>query len=201
VGDLNRNRVVLLQAELSKRAVVHTGVVVALGSTGLSTRAEALDVPGSIPGTTTVFATDEGISVGTYDFQLGFPFDPQRGTYGFIFDGTDYRTFIPSFIGSPPSDNTNPSGENLSGIGVFNALDQVNIRSFNKTGGIGYTITNQRSGEPTFDFGFVRSGIQDDFSTETNLFLLLDEHRFVTTPGGQPALVLSDFVAVPTFIK
>ena len=59
-----------------------------------ATRVDAvpLDVPGSIPGTTTIFAIDVALTVGTYrpDIPDGF-----EDRYGFLFDGATYTTFGP----------------------------------------------------------------------------------------------------------
>ncbi len=128
----------------------------------------SLDVPGSVPGTTTIFQTDRGITVGTYDFdflpQL-FPNPGTFGTYGFIFDGTNYETFLPGFIGPPPAAGT------LSPFGDFRTNDKVQILAFNKNGGIGYFVRNDLNGEgvDTRCIGCVISGLSDNFSNEINL--------------------------------
>ena len=73
-----------------------------------ATRVDAvpLDVPGSIPGTTAIFAIDGGLTVGTYhpDIVDGF-----QDLYGFLFDGASYTTFGPRPGPAPTIEYTCPS--------------------------------------------------------------------------------------------
>jgi hypothetical protein len=178
--------------------------LISLAFTPLVCRADSFsfDVPGSIPGTTTVFQTDRGITVGTYDFKLNaqFPqFPTIFGTYGFTFDGTNYETFLPGFIGPPPAAGT------LFPFGDFRSYDQVDLLSFNKNGGIGYFAYNPvRSGEGVDCCGFVRSGLGDDFATETSLrALMLDDpaNRVFTAPDGTRVQRTYDTWSYPTYIN
>lgn len=150
-----------------------------------------LDVPGSVPGSTTVFATQGGITVGTYSFDYD-TVGPTSATYGFIYDGSTYRTFTSSFIGAPPSAGTLISCSASPSC----YLDDVQITAFNKTGGIGYVVTGLSSADPSLERGWLRSGIQDDFSS--SVFLPEAAEAAV---GLVPGLLGGGTEWVPTFIN
>ncbi len=164
---------------------------------GVTARADSLDVPGSIPLTTTVFATDGGITVGTYQFLVG-PTSSDYGTYGFIYNGTSYQTFIPGYVGAPPAAGTTIDSSVSSAPAQY---DQVDILSFNATGGIGYFTYNPLNGEHVICCGWVNSGEQDDFGTEFNLRLLMDEYADLTAPDGEQVARLYDTWSYPTYIN
>lgn len=165
---------------------------------GSAARADSLDVPGSIPGTTTVFASDGGITVGTYQFQIG-TVTGLDGQYGFIYDGTLYQTFVPGYVGAPPAAGTFL----VTSISPVSAYDQVDILSFNKTGGIGYFVYNPLNGEDVICCGWVNSGFQNDFGTETDLRTLMDDpsNAYVTAPDGEQVRQLYDTFSYPTYIN
>jgi hypothetical protein len=166
----------------------------------LAERITVLDVPGSIPGTTSVFATDGGITVGTYQYPLsctniGNAF-AEYAEYGFVFDGKNYQTFVHGFIG--PSTTTFLPSDFPQGYG---ACQRVKILSFNKKGGIGYAVYHQ-NGQSVLPAPFLRSGIRDDFRTEIDLQTFMAP-TYVRAPNGELAFLLqeNDIWPYPTFIN
>jgi hypothetical protein len=170
---------------LSIFAVSSVVLIILLSSfSALAQRTTALDVPGSIPGTTSVFARDGEVTVGTYQYPLfcnSFTF--AFAEYGFIFDGKHYQTFVHGLIG--PSTNTFLPPDSPQGYG---ACQRVRILSFNKKGGIGYAVYHP-NGEEVLPVPFLRSGIQDDFRTEIDLQTLMAP-TYVRAPNGNLAFLL-----------
>jgi hypothetical protein len=157
----------------------------------------ALDVPGSIPGTTSVFATDGGITVGTYQYPLfcnRFTF--AFAEYGFVFDGKNYQTFVHGLIA--PSTSMFVPPDFPQGYGT---CQRVKILSFNEKGGIGYAVYHT-NGEEVLPEPFLRSGIRDDFRTEIDLQALMAP-TYVSAPNGALAFLLqkNDVWPYPTFIN
>jgi hypothetical protein len=155
------------------------------------------NVPGSIPGTTTVFSTDRGVTVGTYQFSLGIF---GTATYGFVFDGTNYTAFMPEYYGPPPSAGTLlfPFGPNSADA------DLVHVLSFNETGGIGMFVNNPLNGEGVDCCGFVIPA--PGGGTSANFRPLMNPPssggvRTVVAPNGTVALLTYDTWSYPTTIN